>query len=196
MWESRKIALVIVFSALTIVLDPIRVPSVYLMGVSYRFCEIPIVAASILFGLEIGIPVAIMNMVIEIILFPNPASIIGVPFVFILTLSMLFGIHIAFKLFKHKATKNANSGITQVKYFTLLGTLFRTAPAPFVVGFLYRFMFPIVGLDPSDEIIIGLMPAFAFYAFTFSLYTIPIGYLIAKTVSRSLKENNRLHKND
>jgi hypothetical protein len=35
------------------------------------------------------------------------------------------------------------------------------------------------------------MPAFALYAFTFSLYTIPIGYLIARTISKNLKIDTR-----
>jgi riboflavin transporter FmnP len=192
MWESRKISLIIIFAALTIVLDPIRIPSIYLMGVSYRFCEIPIVAASVLFGLKIAIPVALMNTFVEMILFPSPASIVGIPFVFLLTLSMLFGINMASSLSKNRSVKNANQGIGSVKYYTLFGTLFRTVPAPFVAGFLYRFLLPIVGFNLSNELIIGLMPAFTFYALTFSLYTIPIGYTIAKFVDKKFKKNHSL----
>jgi riboflavin transporter FmnP len=191
--NSREIALIIIFTALTMALDPVRVPSVYLFGVYYRFSEIPIAAASLLFGLKIGVPIAIMNVAVEIALFPTPASVIGVPFVLVLTLSMLLGIHTAFRFMKRRTSKITNRGTTtSVKYFTAFGTLFRTAPVPFVVGFLYRFMLPIVGFNPSDAVIVSLMPLFTLYALTFSLYTIPIGYLIAKTISKNLKVGNQL----
>jgi riboflavin transporter FmnP len=190
--NSREIALIIIFTALTMALDPVRVPSVYLLGVYYRFSEIPIVAASLLFGLKIGVPIAIMNVAVEIALFPSPASVIGVPFVLVLTLSMLLGIHMAFRFMKNRTSRITNRRTTSVKYFTAFGALFRTAPAPFVVGFLYHFMLPIVGFNFSDAVVLSLMPLFTLYALTFSLYTIPIGYLIAKTISRNLKVGNQL----
>jgi len=190
--NSREISLIIIFVALAIALDPIRIPSVYLLGISYRFSEIPILAAFLIFGPKIGISVAILNLPIEIMLFPLPAAIIGVPFVFILTMSMFFGIYLASGLLKRRALKNINSGTTSVKYFTAFGALFRTAIAPFVVAFLYRFVLPIIGINLSDALVVSLMPAFAVYALTFSLYTIPIAYLVARTASRNLKIGNQL----
>ena len=190
--NSREISLIIIFVALAIALDPIRIPSVYLLGISYRFSEIPILAAFLLFGPKIGISVAILNLPIEIMLFPLPAAIIGVPFVFILTMSMFFGVCLASGFLKRRALKNVNSGTASVKYFTAFGALFRTAIAPFVVAFLYRFVLPIVGIHLSDGLVLSLMPAFAVYALTFSLYTIPIAYLVARTASRNLKIGNQL----
>ena len=66
-------------------------------------------------------------------------------------------------------------------------TLFRTVSAPFVMYVMYRF---IIGF--TDVWLMGLMPLFAVFALTFSLYTIPLGYLIARVVSRSLKVGNQL----
>jgi riboflavin transporter FmnP len=190
--NSREIALIIVFVALTVALDPIRIPSGYLLGVSYRFSEIPILAAFLLFGPKVGVLVALLNVPAEIMLFPVPSTIIGVPFVFMLTMSMLFGIYLASGYMKRKTSQNPTFKTKPIKYFTAFGALFRTSIAPFIIAFDYRFMLPIVGFHLSEKIILGLMPAFALYAFTFSLYTIPIGYLIARTVSRNLKIDTRL----
>ena len=190
--NTKEIALIIMFAALTMALDPLRVPSVILLGVYFRFCEIPIVAASLLFGLRIGVPVAILNVVVEIMLFPTPAAVIGAPFVLVLTLSMLLGLHLAFGFLKRRTTQTANRGTTNAKYFLVFGTSLRTLIAPFIVGFVYRFMLPIVGINLSDVLIVSLIPAFTIYALIFSLYTISIGYLIARTISRNLKVGNQL----
>ncbi|TFH21668.1 hypothetical protein E4G67_05395 [Candidatus Bathyarchaeota archaeon] len=190
--NTKEIALIIMFAALTMALVPLRVPSVILLGVYFRFCEIPIVAASLLFGLRIGVPVAILNVVVEIMLFPVPAAVIGAPFVLVLTLSMLLGLHLAFGFLKRRKSQTANRGTTKAKYFLVFGTSLRTLIAPFIVGFVYRFMLPIVGINLSDVLVVSLMPAFTIYALIFSLYTISIGYLIAKTISRKLKVGNQL----
>ena len=180
------------FAALTMALDPVRVPSVILFGVYFRFCEIPIVAASLLFGLRIAVPVAILNVAVEIMLFPNPVAAIGVPFVLILTLNMLLGLHLALEFLKRKDLQTVNRDTTQAKYFLIFGTSLRTAIAPFLLVFVYRFISPIVGIHLSDVLIVSLMPAFTLYALIFSLYTISIGYIIARTISRNLKVGNQL----
>ena len=188
MWDSRQIVLIIVFTALTIILTPIRIPSIILLGVNFRFAEIPIVAAFILFGPKIGVSIAILNIGAEMMVIPGPMAFINPFFVLILTLSMLFGIHTALGVLNRKEIKKQNYGIKEGIYFTAFGTLFRTLPSPFLVGFLYRFIIPpVLGITLTNSIVIGLMPAFALYAIIFSLYTIPIGYLIARTVGRNLK---------
>ena len=52
--NTRAIALTIAFAALTIALNPVRIPSIYLTGFYYRILEIPIVAAFLLFGSKCG----------------------------------------------------------------------------------------------------------------------------------------------
>lgn len=181
------------FSALTIALDPVRIPSVYLLGVFYRFCEIPIVAALLLFGPKIGVSVAVLNVAAEIILVPGPTVFVSPPFVLMLTLSMLLGVYSALRFLKPRASLSENRGTKAIIYFTAFGALFRTALAPFILYPLYRFLLSlVVGLSFSDIQVIALMPSLMLYAFTFSLYTIPIGYLIARTVSRNLKVGNQL----
>jgi riboflavin transporter FmnP len=191
--KTKEIAFVIIFAALTVVLDPVRVPSGYLLFVFYRFSEIPIVAAFLLFGPKVGVSVAVINLAAETLLFPvGIATSIGRPFVLLLTLSMLFGIYIAGKFLKRRVPKNQNRGIKAIICYTALGALTRTAFAPFVLYPLYRFLMPLVWQSFSDAQVMAMMPFLMLYAFTLPLYTIPIGYMIARTISRNLKVGNLL----
>lgn len=189
--NTKAIALIIAFTALTIALDPIRVPSVILPGVYFRFCEIIIVVAFLLLGSAIAISIAGLNTLVEIILFPGPTVLVGRPLVFLLTLCMLFGIYLAGKLLKRKALQNPKHKLKPVFYFTALGALFRAAVAPLLNYPMWRFVIPaLAGIPLSFEQVMALMPAFMLYALVFCLYTIPIGYFIARIVGRSLKIGN------
>ncbi len=186
--NTKAITLIIAFTALTIALDPIRVPSVILPGVYFRFCEIIIVVAFLLLGPAIAISIAGLNTLVEIILFPGPTVLVGRPLVFLLTLSMLFGIYLAGKLLKRKGLQNQNHKLKPVIYYAALGALFRAAVAPLLNYPMWRFVIPaLAGVPLSFEQVMALMPAFMLYAIIFCLYTIPIGYLLAGVVSRSLK---------
>jgi riboflavin transporter FmnP len=189
--NTKQISLIIAFTALTIALDPVRVPSVILPGVYFRFCEIIIVVAFLLLGSAIAISIAGLNTLVEIILFPGPTVLVGRPLVFLLTLSMLFGIYLAGKLLKRKAFQNPNRRVKSVIYFTALGALFRAAVAPLLNYPMWRFVIPaLAGIPLSFEQVMALMPAFMLYAVVFCLYTIPIGYFVARVVGRSLKLGN------
>jgi riboflavin transporter FmnP len=169
-------------------LDPIRVPSVILPGVYFRFCEIIIVVAFLLLGSAIAISIAGLNTIVEIILFPGPTVLIGRPLVFLLTLAMLCGIYLAGKLLKRKSLQNPNHKVKSVIYFTALGALLRAAVAPLLNYPMWRFVIPaLAGIPLTFEQVMALMPAFMLYAIIFCLYTIPIGYFIARVVGRSLK---------
>jgi len=187
--NTREIALTIVFAALAIALNPVAIPAGYLTGYYYRFWEIPIVAAFLLLSPKIGVTVAVLRTVAELTLFPTPAGIFGPLFALPVTLSMLLGIYSADKLLKRKASQNKSLGAKPVTYFTALGALFRTATVPFVMYPMYRFILP---LSLSDAQIMALMPVIMVFALTLSLYTIPIGYIIARIVSRNLKVGNQL----
>jgi riboflavin transporter FmnP len=189
--NAKELSLIIIFVALTIVLDTVRIPSGYLLGVSYRFSEIPILAAFLLFGPKIGISIAALNVPAEIMLFPLPGMILAVPFVFILTLCMLTGIYFASRYLKSKGTPSTYKR-KKGFYYTAFGTLSRTIVAPFLLAINYKFVLPIVGFQLLDIQILALMPALALYALTFSLYTITIGYIVARTIDKNLKVGNFL----
>jgi uncharacterized protein YneF (UPF0154 family) len=104
---------------------------------------------------------------------------------------MLFGIYFACKLLKRKASQNPNHKVKPVFYFTALGALFRAAVAPFLNYPMWRYVIPaLAGLPLSFEQVMALMPAFVLYAVVFCLYTIPIGYFVARVVGRNLKLGN------
>jgi riboflavin transporter FmnP len=189
--NTKANALIIAFTALTIALDPIRVPSVILPGVYFRFCEIIIVVAFLLLGSAIAISIAALNTIVEIILFPGPTVLVGRPLVLMLTLSMLFGIYLAGKLLKRKTFQNQNHKVKPVVYFTALGALFRAAVAPVLNYPMWRYVVPtLAGIPFTFEQVMALMPAFMLYAVIFCLYTIPIGYFVARVIGRSLKLGN------
>jgi hypothetical protein len=126
-------------------------------------------------------------------LFPGPVGVVGPPIALAGTLSMLLGVYLADRLLKRKASQDKNLAAKTAAYFTALGAFSRTTIVPFVMYPVYRFVYPtVLGLSFSDAQIMAIMPALMLFAATLSLYTIPIGYLIAKTVSRNLKVGNRL----
>ena len=189
--NTKAISLTITFTALTIALDPLRVPSFILPGVYFRFCEIILVVAFLLLGSVIAISIAGLNTLVEIILFPGPTVLVGRPLVFFLTLCMLFGIYLAGKRLKFEALQNPNDKVKPVVYFTAFGALFRAAIAPLLNYPMWRFVIPtLAGVPLSFEQVMALMPAFMLYALVFCLYTIPIGYFVARVVGRSLKLGN------
>lgn len=136
---------------------------------------------------------AVVNLVAETLLFPvGIATSIGRPFVLTLTLCMLFGIYLAGKFLKDRAPKNQNHETKAIIFYTAIGALTRTAFAPFVLYPLYRFLLPLVWQSFSDAQVMAMIPFLMLYAFTLPLYTIPIGYIIARTISRNLKIGNQL----
>jgi hypothetical protein len=92
---------------------------------------------------------------------------------------------------KEKDSQHENLGTKPVTYFTAFGTLTRVALSTFVTYILYRFLLPLVGLSLSDAQIMALIPVVMLFDLTLSLYTIPIGYLMARIVSRYLEIGNQ-----
>jgi hypothetical protein len=182
--DTRAIALTIVFTALAIALTPVAVPAVFLVATFYRFWEIPIVTAFLL-DPKIGVTVAILRTLGELTLFPGPAGVLGPPIALGGTLSMLLGLYVAIRMFRRKSLyyEDQKFGVKLATYLTLLGGLFRMAIVPFIMYPVWRFLFP----HPfSDAQILALIPPLMVFAFTLCLYTIPVGYLIAKIVNKSL----------
>ena len=189
--NTKAIALTIVFAALAIALNPVAIPAGYLLGFYYRFWEIPIVTAFLLLGPKSGVTVAMLRTIAALTLFPGPVGPLGPPIALLVTLNMLFGVQAANRLLKRKDSQHENLGTKPVTYFTAFGTLTRVALSTFVTYILYRFLLPLVGLSLSDAQIMALIPVVMLFDLTLSLYTIPIGYLMARIVSRYLEIGNQ-----
>ncbi len=190
--NTKEIALTVTFTALAIVLTPIRIPSFYLPGVYYSFNEIPVVVAFLILSPIVAVSIAALKMITEIVVFPGPVVFVGRPLVFVLCLSMLFGIYVARRLLKRTPPKDPNSMRKPLLYYTAFGAFFRTIVAPILNYPQWLFVVPaLTGIPVTPERALALVPAFMALALTLSLYTIPVGYLIARVIgtraTRSLK---------
>ena len=189
-WVNTKaITMAIVFAALSIVLNLVRIPAVYWPGFFYQLWEIPIVIAFLLFGPRIGISVAVLNVLAQIVLFPVPAGIIAYPWALVATLTMLLGVHLAYKFFSSRPSNDRPLfGAKPIVYFTSLGIAFRAGIMPFVDYAMYHSLLPIViGRSFTEAYVTALIPAFIVFNITVPLYTVPIGYHIASHLIKSLK---------
>lgn len=185
MWTSKKIALIAVFTALTIVLNPIRIPTIYWPNFFYRLWEIPIVIVFLLFGFKISIAVGILNVLAQIILFPLPAGILAYPWGLVAILVMLLGIQIGKKINK----KNQNTRKTLL-VLTAFGVLLRVIIMPFVDFIVYTSLLPIaLGQTIPMAYVFSLIPAIVAFNIIVPLYTIPTAYLISQKISQSLNFN-------
>ena len=187
--ETRDIALIIVFTALVIVLNPIRIPTIYWPGFFYRLWEIPIVVAFLLFGPKIGVAVGAMNVLAQIVLFPIPAGILGYPWGFVATLSMLLGVYLARKILSLKYSKRFRYlKAPPVFYYTLLGISFKVGIMPFIDYAVYNSLLPIaLGRTFTEAYVLALIPGIILFNILVPLYTVPIAYFIAHKLGRDLK---------
>lgn len=187
--NTKTIAMIIAFAALTIVLNPVRIPTLYWPGFFYRLWEIPIVVAFLLFGPRIGVSVAVLNALAQIVIFPVPAGVLAYPWGLVATLTMLLGVYLAYKLFSRRPQQDSSLFRAKpVVYFTSLGIAFRAGIMPFVDYAVYRSLLPLaLGQSFTEAYVIALIPAIVLFNITVPLYTVPIGYLIARKLSKSLK---------
>ncbi|MGD6853410.1 MAG: hypothetical protein ACQCN6_15225, partial [Candidatus Bathyarchaeia archaeon] len=104
--QSKAIALTIVFAAIAIALNTVRIPTIYWSRNFYQFSQIPIVVAFILFGVAIGVLVGLLNLLGAIALFPLGLNgVVAYSMDFISLLVMFAGLYIAGKLMINKRSK-------------------------------------------------------------------------------------------
>jgi riboflavin transporter FmnP len=187
--NSKKITIIIAFTALTIALNPIRIPTIYWPGFFYRLWEIPIVVAFLLFGPRIGIAIGTMNALSQIILFPLPAGILAYPWGLVATLSMLAGLYFGQRILKLNRTKyNQDCSSKPILVLTFFGIVFRACIMPFVDYAVYNSLLPIaLGRTFTETYVLALIPGIIIFNIIVPLYTIPVSYLVAKKISGTLK---------
>ncbi len=189
--NSKSIALAITFAAVAIVLNAVRIPTVFYPGTFFQFSQIPLVIAFILFGAKIGVFVGLLNLVGGLALFPAGAGggLFVYPIDFLSSLLMFAGIWLAYKV----TTRDKPGGAPVLKKpavgWTLGGTAVRVGIMPFVdYALVYHIMVPLLlGIYPSEKYILGLVPAFVLYNVVVPLYTVSIAYVVAAKVSKNLK---------
>ena len=183
--NTKKIAVIAVFAALTIALNlsPIKIPAPYAPFLIYQIWEIPIVAAFLIYGADIGFIIAIINTIVLIGVFPG-ALPTGPLYNLIAVLSMLCGVGIA-KIYVGKHSP-VHSEMFIVVLFTAFGVLLRAVVMGLVNWSLLGFP-PPVGFSLPQEVVITYVPLVIVFNVTLALYTIPLGYFLAKTVKSRVK---------
>ena len=192
--NTKKLAVTIVFAALTVALNPaftgIAFAAPYAFGLIYQIWEIPIVIAFLIISPLAGVAISLLNTTVLFAVFPGILPT-GPAYNLAATLSMQAGIYLAF-LIARKVTKRKTerSGshleskwalvstafgiLTRVAFMSIV--LYLALPQPPPIGF---------GFALIDTL--AFLPFAAFFNVTLALYTILIGYFVAKVVSKNLR---------
>ena len=190
--NSRKLSLIIVFAATSLVLNPfvsgLAVPS-FFPGLYFQFWEIVVVAALLIIGLKYAVLIAFLDAAVLLAFYPGRGSFNAPLFNCLAVLSTLLGVYLAHKLFIRTESKEKEiPKRKQIIFSTALGMLFRLVIMVPAVYFGYRFyseMF--LGITVSDVLIIGFLPILAVYDAMVVLYTVPAAHLIESIVKKNLK---------
>jgi riboflavin transporter FmnP len=184
--NTKTLAATIVFAALAIALNlsPIKIPAPYAPYLIYQIWEIPIVTAFLLFGATVGVLIAGVNTLALFAFFPG-ALPTGPMYNLAAVLSMLLGVGLASKVLKKRF---ATHETVVAGLYTASGAIFRTAFMSLVNYSLLRFP-PPVGYGFNEEAVLASLPLITIFNLTLALYTIPIGYSVAKFLRSSLKNS-------
>lgn len=190
--NTRAIAITIAFAAVTVVLNPafsgMAVPAPFLPYLSYYIWEIPIVAAFFLIGPKYGFSIVFINTAVLLsVFFRHPfihplGSLLSGS-------SMLIGAYAGYKLvIRNSPQEKTLLGKKLVLYSTALGILARVVVMTIVnYILLYYAGRLLVGVELTvPTILVVYLPLVILFNVTIALYTIPIGCLIARIISKNL----------
>lgn len=193
--NTKKLTLTIVFAAVTVALNPaftkIAIPAPYAPFLFYQIWEIPILAAFILISPRSAVAISVLNAVVLLALFPG-ALLLGPFYNLLAVLSMLLGVYIVHKLLTRKNPKNETEKATLkqqtilITAATVLGIIFRVGIMTVVNYSVLRYP-PPLGYSMPEAAVVAIIPLIGLFNATLALYTIPAGYLIAKTVKSNLR---------
>lgn len=184
--DTKKVAAVTIFAALTITLNlsPVKIPAPYAPFLIYQIWEIPIVAAFLIYGTLVGLIVTIINSLVLLAVFPG--SLASGPFYNLAAvLSMLLGLIIAKKLARGNPRERRESFTTILS--TTLGTISRVGIMTVIDWIFLRFPPPVGFSMPEEAIVYVWLPLIAIFNATLALYTIPSGYFLARVVKKGIK---------
>jgi riboflavin transporter FmnP len=196
--DTKKLTLTIVFAAIAIALNPalthIVVPAPFDPGLFYQVWEIPIVTAFLIISPLSGIAVCLLNTSALLILFPG-ALPTGPLYNMLACLSMQIGIYASITLGKKvHANKNlqTNNILASIKWLTAAtatGILTRTTFMTIIHYFALP-QPPPIGFGLNQVLTSAFLPLSALFNATLALYTIPIGWIIAHQVQKTLQPTN------
>jgi len=145
----------------------------------------------LMIGPKYGLLIGILNTAILQAIFP------GHPFIHAIGSlmsgsSMLLGAYFGFKLITRGATQEtALQGKKTAVYSTGFGILSRAAVMTPVNYLLLHYAGQLLlpGIELTEPIILAILPLVVLFNATITLYTIPTGFFIAKTITKHLRIN-------
>jgi len=194
--DTKKLALTIVFAALTVALNPaftyIGFYAPYAYGLVYQIWEIPIVVAFLIISPLAGLSISLLNTAVLLVVFPGVLPT-GPFYNLAATLSMQLGIYAAYVIATRISRAKKENPVAHFEpkwaaVSTGMGILFRVVSMSIVLYFALPQGAP-VGFNFALVDTIAYLPFAAFFNATLALYTIPIGYFIARTVKKNLRLN-------
>jgi riboflavin transporter FmnP len=192
--NTKKLTLTIIFAALTITLNPaisrLAFAAPFAPALIYQIWEIPIVIALLLINPIAGIAISILNTSTLFVLFPGVLPT-GPLYNLLATLSMQIGIYIVLtigKKIRHHKTYQTNI-LNSPKWLTTTTTIGILTRVIFMSVILYIALpqQPPIGFGFDQTVINAYLPLAAIFNATLALYTIPIGWIIAKRVQEILR---------
>jgi riboflavin transporter FmnP len=181
--NTKTIATIAVFTALSVmlVLSPLKFPAPFAPFLKYQIWEIPIVAAFLLYSPSVGFSTSIINTIVLLVVYPGDLPT-GPLYNLAAVSSMLFGIYII-QRFAELISKRSEIIII---LSTTLGCLLRVGFMSIINWAFLRYPYPL-GYNMPVEAIIALLPIIGLFNATVTLYTVPMGYFISRTLDSYLK---------
>jgi riboflavin transporter FmnP len=179
--KTKTIAIIAIFTALSVglVLSPFKFTFPLLPFLKYQIWEIPLVAAFLLYGPLVGIAAVLINTVILLVVYPGDLPT-GPLYNLAAVVSMLLGIYIIHRFAGKYFSRGRETILTG--FSTVLGSIARVGLMSIVNWIFLRYPYPI-GYSMPEAAIIPMIPIVGFFNLTLALYTIPIGYVVARAVS-------------
>ena len=175
--RSRKLSAIALFSALAIILNlVIKVPAPFAPFLTYQLWEVPIFSALLLFGTEVGVSVAVVNLVVLQIIFPGPLPS-GPLYNLAAILATMLGVAPVHKLL----TRLGRGFATVTVAATGVGAGSRVLIMTIVNGVFLPYGYPI-GFNIPEAALPGLLALIAVFNATLVIYTVPLSYVILRAV--------------
>jgi riboflavin transporter FmnP len=179
--DSKTITTITIFTALSValVLSPAKLPAPFAPFLKYQIWEIPLVAAFLLYGPQVGVATSIINTIVLLVVYPGELPI-GPLYNLAAVLSMLLGIYIIHRFAAKYFSKRQEAILTA--FSSALGSIARVGIMTIVNWAFLRYPYP-VGYSMPEGAITAMLPIIGLFNATLALYTIPLGYFVSRVVS-------------
>jgi riboflavin transporter FmnP len=188
--NTKAVGIVAAFTALTAVLNLVKIPVPFLPWFSYQLGDITLVIAFLLFGLAIGFTVVILSMIISVAMLPTAVGVIGAPYYYVAVISMVFGVCLYEKFIKPKIQNSRFLVAKSTSLSTVISILTRTLIMLPLDYYVYGYLVSVVsglGLADAYGLVLATMPLMILYNITVPLFAIPTSYYTAEKISKNYK---------